>query len=281
MNTGQQDARFGDRRSPQSLFTRRSALKLMTGMAAAAALGMTACGEAPYVSPYDWNALVRDGERLAYAPDGTVTSRWGIDVSSHQFDINWPAVAAAGVQFAFVRAGNRGATEGGLYEDEYFMANVTGAHEAGIPVATYFFSQAITLAEVEEEADFMLRLLQKAEETGASFEVVAFDHEAVDVEGARANDLDGAFLSDLAIAFCERMQGAGYVPMVYGNQRDLGRMTKTVREAYPLWLAEYDAPTPTAQFDFRIWQYSNAGQVPGIPTEVDLNLWLPAPDKEE
>lgn len=262
------------------LLTRRQALGLMGTAAAGAALGLGACapGEPAYVSPYDWNALVRDGERLAYAPEGVVQSRWGIDVSEHQFDIDWPSVAAAGVQFAFVRVGNRGATEGVLYEDECFMANATGAHGAGIAVSAYFFSQAIDPDEVAEEADLVLAALARAEEAGAAFEMVAFDHEPVNIEGARANEMSGKLLTELAITFCERMQAAGYVPLIYGNQRDIARYEKTVRQAYPIWLAEYDVDAPTAQFDFQIWQYSNAGQIPGISTEVDLDLWLPLPD---
>lgn len=236
---------------------------------------LVSCAPAAYVSPYDWNSLQQEGQKLVYAPEGVVESRWGVDVSAHQHDIDWSAVADAGVQFAFVRLGNRGATEGILYEDECFMANATGAHRAGISVSAYFFSQAITQEEVEEEADFALSLLSQAQAEGVSFEVVAFDHEAVDVEGARANDLDGSTLSSLAIAFCERMERAGYKPMVYGNQRDLGRMDKVVHAAYPLWLAEYEVAAPTAQFDFILWQYTNAGEVLGIPTEVDLDLWLP------
>lgn len=260
--------------------TRRQAVKLFMAAAASAfALpALSSCGEPPYVSPYVWDALLRDGDKLTYAPGGTVTSRWGVDVSSHQHEIDWDAVYGAGIQFAFVRAGNRGATEGALYEDECFMRNVVGAQAAGVPVSAYFFSQAITLEEVEEEAEFLLSLLVKAEEAGVFFEAVAFDHESVEVEGARANDVDDALLTEMAITFCERIQAAGYVPFIYGNQRDLLRFDKTVRQAYPLWLAEYDAPIPTAQFDFRIWQYTNAGQIPGIPTDVDLNLWLPVPE---
>ena len=252
-------------------------IALMLAALCAAGL-LTACAAPGYVSPYDWAALQRQGEKLSYAPDGVVESRWGVDVSAHQHAIDWQQVADAGVQFAFVRLGNRGATEGILYEDEYFMANATGAHQAGIPVSAYFFSQAISEEEVQEEADLALSLLTKAEAEGVRFEAVAFDHEAVDVEGARANDLSGDTLSAFAISFCERMERAGYEPLVYGNQRDLGKLDKVIHSAYPLWLAEYEVAAPTAQFDFILWQYSNAGNIPGIPTEVDLNIWLPLPE---
>ncbi len=257
--------------------TRREAIGVLAGAALAVPFAglLASCGPAPYVSPYDWTALRREGERLVYAPDGQVESSWGIDVSSHQFSINWQEVAAAGVQFAIIRIGNRGATEGLLYEDEFFMENATGAQAAGIPLGAYFFSQALDEAEVLEEAEFALRLLAKAEQEGAQFKAVAYDHEPVSVEGARANDLEGELLSQLTVTFCQQLELAGYQPLLYGNQRDLGKLDPVVRQAYPLWLAEYETDAPTAQFDFRIWQYSRSGQLPGIPADVDLNILLP------
>ena len=82
-------------------------------VACAAAGLLVGCGSAsksaevaaiePYVSPYDWSGLVRDGEKLSYYENANaLCSRWGIDVSEHQGnDIDWAAVADAGVQFAF------------------------------------------------------------------------------------------------------------------------------------------------------------------------------------
>ncbi len=239
-----------------SLTCKLSAL-IVTALCAVSVLA--ACAPSGYVSPYNWEDLQRQGEKLVYAPEGVVESRWGVDVSAHQHSIDWQQVADAGVQFAFVRLGNRGATEGVLYEDEFFMANATGAHQAGIPVSAYFFSQAISEDEVQAEADLALSLLAQA-------------------EAARANDLDGDTLSAFAISFCERMERAGYEPLVYGNQRDLGKLHRVIHSAYPLWLAEYEVGAPTAQFDFILWQYSNAGSIPGIPTDVDLNIWLPLPE---
>ena len=49
-----------------------------------------------------------------------MTSQIGIDVSAHQQDIDWQRVAASGVQFAILRAGYRGYTEGSIQEDAYF-----------------------------------------------------------------------------------------------------------------------------------------------------------------
>ena len=224
--------------------------------------------------PYDWANLRWEEGRPVYYENDQVASRWGVDVSEHQGDIDWQAAAAAGVQFAFVRIGNRGATEGKLDVDDYFLANATGAQMAGIPVSAYFFSQSLDEDEAREEAAFAIECLRDAEREGVVFGSVVYDHEPVEIDGARANNLPSEQFAANARAFCEAVTEAGYAPMVYGNQQDLFRLSTEERRAYPVWLAEYGVEAPTAPLDFSIWQYTNAGTVPGIPTDVDLNVWL-------
>ena len=40
---------------------------------------------------------------------------------------------------------------------------------------------------------------------------------------------------------------------------------------YPFWLAQYNA-TPSFYYHFDMWQYGDAGIVPGIDGKVDLNI---------
>lgn len=100
-----------------TLTRRRFVAGAACAVACAAAGLLVGCGSSsksaevaaiePYVSPYDWSGLVREGEKLAYYENDALCSRWGIDVSEHQGnDIDWVAVADAGVQFAFARIGN-------------------------------------------------------------------------------------------------------------------------------------------------------------------------------
>ena len=125
---------------PRPVQRRASSRRVVIGLFALALLALAAgllagrCAGTPhaaapaaYVSPYDWTGLERNGDRLAYYEDGALRSDLGVDVSSHQGAIDWPAVAADGVDFAIVRAGNRGYTEGALYADERFAENVDGA----------------------------------------------------------------------------------------------------------------------------------------------------------
>ena len=75
----------------------------------------------------------------------------GIDISEFQGDINWTKVKNDGIKFAFIRCGGRGYTKGTCYEDKKFGQNVKRAQAAGVKVGVYFFSQAITVAEADEE----------------------------------------------------------------------------------------------------------------------------------
>lgn len=205
-----------------------------------------------------------------YEPSGEDISLLGIDVSSYQGIINWKKVKAAGVDYAIIRLGYRGYGTGDIRLDDRYEANMTGAISAGIPVGVYFYSQAITVEEAEEEAQFVLNKL-------AGFNItypVVFDMEEVDDEDARTNPLTQAERTDITIAFCEKIKAAGYTPMVYGNIRwmimhlDLARL-----EGYDKWFAQY-FKQPFFPYDFSMWQYTSRGTIDGIPHTVDLNLGL-------
>lgn len=83
--------------------------------------------------------------------------RHGIDVSKYQGEINWEKAKKAGVYFAFIRVGYRGYSDSGtIAGDEFAKNNIKKAHDAGVKVGIYFFSQAITEPEASEEAEFVL-----------------------------------------------------------------------------------------------------------------------------
>ena len=79
----------------------------------------------------------------------------GIDVSAWQGKIDWQAVKADGIQFAFIRLGH------GVHElDNYYKENMENAETAGIPVGVYFYSTAKTEAEAISDAQYVLKNLQ-------------------------------------------------------------------------------------------------------------------------
>ena len=157
--------------------------------------------------------ILEDGE-VQYMQDGQVVSHKGIDVSKHQGNIDWTKVAADGVEFAFIRVGLRGyGTEGKLVEDEYFEQNIKGALQAGIKVGVYFYSQAITDAELLEEANLVL---EKVKPYNVELPIV-YDVEKVSGGKGRANALSVEERTRLTALFCQTVQDAGYKPMIYHN----------------------------------------------------------------
>lgn len=220
------------------------------------------------VNPYEKAGFSMDEKgRVTYAWNGR-RARAGVDVSTHQKEIDWPAVAADGVDFAMLRLGHRGYTEGGLFLDQTFEQNLRGALDAGLDVGVYFFSQAVTPEEAEEEADYVLEILD-----GQTLAFpVAFDWEPILGDEARTDGLEGETMTRCAAAFCKRIEDAGYRPAVYFNQTQ-GYLHYDLRELtdYELWLAEYDAE-PAFYYHFDLWQYSHTGRVDGIQGDVDLDL---------
>ncbi len=222
---------------------------------------------------YDFNSFsVDDRYRMSYNVDGEESSYFGIDVSSYQGDIDWQLVKEDGVEFAFLRIGFRGyGEEGKLCPDEYFVQNYEGAHDAGIDLGVYFFSQATSVAEAVEEAEFVLSLL---ENRTLEYPIV-FDWENIftgDPEDIpRTDDMMPQTLTLSAIAFCETVKDAGYEAMIYTNKK-LATIKYDLRQLsdYPVWLAYYDTELDY-YYDFDIWQYGT-GQVDGIEGEVDVNI---------
>lgn len=222
------------------------------------------------VCTYDKNLFVLDESTMTmYYNDSAYNTALGIDVSSHQKEIDWEKVASSGVEFVMIRLGFRGyGQEGTMNLDRYFEKNLIGAKNAGLKVGVYFFSQAITVAEAEEEAVFVLENLK-----GAQLDYpVVYDWEPITTDKARTDGLDIDTLTDCAIAFCDAVSYAGYTPMIYYNlpvgysRYDLSRLT-----SYDVWFAQY-AGKPTMYYNYRIWQYSDSGRIPGIETKVDMNI---------
>ena len=196
-------------------------------------------------------------------------TQFGIDVSYWQGDIDWQQVKDAGVEFAMIRIGWRGSEQGLLDIDEYARQNYDGAKAVGIKVGCYFFSQSISPEEAVEEAEYVLELVKDWQLDMP----IVYDWEYISAE-SRTGAVDARLLTDCTIAFCERILQAGYTPMIYFNA-DQSHKQMFLEELtdYPFWLAMYESEMDYP-YKIDMWQYTNAGTVPGIDGNVDLNLYF-------
>jgi len=222
------------------------------------------------------------------------TARFGIDVSRYQCyenvlnekgeivdtvhkPIDWEAVAADGVEFAMVRVGSRGTSQGLLYTDTNYAENIDGAMAAGIDTGVYIFSQAITVEEAIEEADFVIELLDGHPISGP----VAFDWEMLD-SSYRVYGTPPEVVTACAKAFCERIEEAGYEAMIYFSKYvGYKKLDLSALQEYPIWYPEYRTTEnteamlyPSFYYQVDVWQYSDRLTVDGISGPVDGNLWL-------
>lgn len=195
-----------------------------------------------------------------------------IDVSHHQGAIDWAKVPYR----AIVRIGYRGYGSGKLMKDEQFDANLAGAKANGKLFGFYFFSQAVTVDEAREEADFCAGLAPKCYPLFFDAEWSREEHDG------RADNLTKDQRTAIAMAFCERAKTHGFTAGIYtftafaSANIDYAYLC----EDYIGWLADtrtnYDKALPRY-----IHQYGQ-GSVAGIPKVVDLNHLvkaLPAVDK--
>ncbi len=219
-------------------------------------------------SQLDMNSLETRNGYAFYKENGEITSIPGIDVSVYQGDIDWQQVKDAGIEFAMIRVGLRTYGGGEIKLDENFEKNLAGAETAGIKTGVYFFSQATSTDEAIEEADVVINAIAPYNVTYP----VVFDWEIIYDDSARTDNVPVDILTDSCIAFCERVESAGYTPMIYQNKRTtLFKLDLPRLQEYDFWLAEYN-DQPTYYYEYEMWQYSQSGKIPGISGDVDLNI---------
>ena len=200
----------------------------------------------------------------------------GIDVSQHNGKIEWDKVADA-TDFAIIRAGYRGYGNGALGEDTRYKENLKNARKENMHIGIYFYSQATTVDEAEEEADFVLDLIKHYD-----FDLpVFFDFEyPTDSNGKLTGRLYNANLSgkesaEIINAFCRKIMNAGYNAGLYASSSVLNFNIKSsaLDEELFIWVADYNAKV-TYLGDYDIWQYAKDGKCDGVNSKyVDLNKW--------
>lgn len=202
----------------------------------------------------------------------------GIDVSSHNGQIDWQTVSETEVQYAFIRVGYRGwGDEGNMAEDELAAENMAEATKHGLPIGVYFYSQAITEEEAREEAEFTVEHIRRYD---IALPVVIDLEYAHAADGSRTGrlykaDLSGDEMAAICNAFADVVRKSGYMPMVYSNSyiftnhMDMEALDDDIQ----IWLADYNN-TPGYDGEYEFHQFTKSGQIDGISSkQVDLNYW--------
>lgn len=223
----------------------------------------------------------------SYKPDdflernGVITyeggdSYLGINVNYKMGEIDWNQVAASGVDYAMIRVGFRGKDNGRISLDKNFETNIKGALEAGLPVGVYFFSKAVTDAEAEEEATF---LLEQIKGYNITYPVAFYWKYGTKDDGSKDEEdrsirCNGQQVMGFINTFCKKVKAAGFTASYYCD-KSMGYESldlEALRD-YDMWYAEYRA-VPSFFYNYQMWQYTTEGTIPGIEKQVPITLAL-------
>ena len=183
----------------------------------------------------------------------------GVDVSWHQGAIDWRALAADDIAFAYIKA-----TEGGDYVDPRFAANWEGAGETELYRGAYHF---FTLCRpgAQQAANFIAVVPRAA---GALPPALDLEHMGPCREGPTMPDVIAE-----ARVFLDRVEAHyGVRPIIY--------TTREFHDAYlaelrgeRFWIRSIARPPNFRERDWVIWQHHNRGHKRGVQGPVDLNAF--------
>jgi lysozyme len=184
----------------------------------------------------------------------------GIDVSYHQEAIDWPRVQRAGIRFAFIRV-----ADGAALRDPRFATNWAESRRAGLVRGAYLFFRPDQ--DVDAQADLMISAMHGRDPDDLP--------PVIDVEVDAG--LAAAVVAARARAWIDRVRaGLGVEPIVYTGG-DLWRSGGADALAgQSLWVAHYTQGCPTLPSpwtQWRFWQHTDRGAVPGIEGPVDLDVF--------
>lgn len=226
----------------------------------------------PYLTKntYDFTNLSESANIRKYTENGKKISYVGVDVSKRDGEVNFARMKAAGVDYVMIRLGARGYATGQLSLDEYFIENIEAAIEAGLDIGIYFYSQAITEEEANQEANFVVQNLEPYR--GNIKYPVAFVMETISNDQARTDTLSRIDKTNIANIFLGSIQATGYIPMLYGNKEYLIKgVDMTQLQNYDVWLTQ-EQEVPDYPYQYTMWQYTTSGVLNGIKGDANLNI---------
>lgn len=168
----------------------------------------------------------------------------GVDVSTHNGNVDYQALKNAGIGFVIIRCGY--GSDYVSQDDDRFFENVRKAETAGMPWGTYLYSYAKTAVMAQSEAQHVLRLLNgKKPAYGVWY----------DVEDPQLQGVDVVTTSE---TFCQAIEAAGLYVGIYASLSWLnGALNSSRLDRYDKWVAQWSNKC-TYSKPYGIWQYTDS-----------------------
>ena len=210
------------------------------------------------VAPYAprWLALYGNPD----IPEGY--SIRGIDISHHQGEIDWDDLSKARigdepVSFVFVKA-----TEGRLMYDDNFKDNFYEAREHGFVRGAYHYFSPSVPAKLQA-ANF----LKHANLEGGDLPPVLDIEEAGNLSVEEVRQAVREWIAEVRKKY-------DALPIIYTYYKFKEKYLDTKEfNQYPYWIAHYYVRKVKYKGQWKFWQHTDCGHLPGIEGEVDLNVY--------
>ena len=200
--------------------------------------------------------------------------RYGIDVSHYQNSIDWQRVKTTGkVDFVIMKA----MYESNKAKDETFEANYAGATNAGINRGVYNFIGSVSASNPKADAKALLEILN-----GRKLEFGIW----LDLESDKVRALGKEKIEDIVEKERRVFEAAGYTVGIYCNYDWYKNViSDKIKDVFAgkFWIARYpkndkgevvNKLSPKNSCPESIgWQYSSKGNIDGITTKVDLDMF--------
>lgn len=203
----------------------------------------------------------------------SIVNTKGVDISSHNGDINLSKVKKAGYQWVMIRCGYGDNVKS--QDDSQFEANVKKAEKLGMPWGAYFYSYSGSPEQDKSELNHILRLLKGKKPTLPI---------AIDVEDADNYKKDNGIWNFSNVNrntkyLLEGIKTAGYYPMLYTGFEEIENyISKDVWSHYDMWFAHWATKCGYTGKNLSIWQYGgednyiDGNTIPGVDGKVDKDI---------
>ena len=212
-----------------------------------------------FVAPtgFRWRAIYGDPDY----PEGYTI--YGIDVSRYQGTISWNRLRNAMIDRLPIRFIIIKSTEGDSHVDMKFRDNFYNAKESGFIRGAYHFWSNNSSAR--RQAYFFLAMVHL--EPGDLPPVLDVEHKPKNIS---TEEFQQNILTWLHI-----VEDRYHVkPIIYTYYKFKDQYLSDSRfDDYPYWIAHYYVHQMEYQGNWKFWQHTDAGKLPGIKGYVDLDIY--------
>lgn len=189
-------------------------------------------------------------------------SKFGIDVSEHQGEINWNELKSK-IDFAILRLGWIGNKENHTL-DKQFERNYNECKRLAIPVGAYVYCYANNEESAKSGANWTINNL-----AGRPLDLPIY----IDMEDNSIMNLSKDNLTNICIAFNSVVEANNKWAGVYANLNwfDNYLNKNIIKSKYTTWIAHYTSGDDRYQGEYDIWQNSSNGNLTGVNGNLDTN----------